>query len=99
MTTASTVLNHVVLMKFHDRGDAVRAAELLLGLKETVPHIRTLAVALDELDTSVSYDLCMTSTHDSASELEAYQRHAAHRAVAGWLVPRLAARAVVDYKA
>ncbi|MBF6331176.1 Dabb family protein [Nocardia transvalensis] len=90
-------LTHVVLMKFHDRADAKQAADLLGGLTDSVPHIRSLHVALDELGTDVSYDLCLTTTHDSAMELTDYQHHPAHREVAAWLVPRLAARAVVDY--
>ncbi len=91
------MLTHVVMMKFHDRRDAAAAAKLLIELEGAVPPIRSMAVALDELDTANSYDLCMTTTHDSASELAAYQKHPAHREVAEWLVPRLAARAVVDY--
>ncbi|MGC4992304.1 Dabb family protein [Nocardia salmonicida] len=30
--------------------------------------------------------------------MAAYQQHPAHREVARWLVPRLAGRAVVDYR-
>ncbi|WP_306362273.1 Dabb family protein [Nocardia sp. CC227C] len=90
-------LTHVVLMKFADRADSERAAELLRGLAGEVPHLRSLSVALDELGTDVSYDLCLVTTHDSGAELLAYQGHPAHREVAAWLVPRLAARAVVDY--
>ncbi|MCM6771929.1 Dabb family protein [Nocardia sp. CDC159] len=90
-------LTHVVLMKFRDRTDAKQAAELLGGLPDRIPDIRTLHVALDELGTEVSYDLCLTTTHDSQAELTGYQHHPAHRELAAWLVPRLAARAVVDY--
>ncbi|MFF0493694.1 Dabb family protein [Nocardia sp. NPDC004068] len=91
-------LTHVVLMKFTDRADAREAAELLGGLPARVPQIRTLHLALDELATPVSYDLCLTTTHDSETELTGYQAHPAHREVAAWLAPRLAARAVVDYR-
>lgn len=97
--SAVAALTHVVLMKFHDRRDAEQAAKLLIGLEGVVPQIRSLAIALDELGTSVSYDLYMTTTHESESELADYQQHSAHREVAEWLVPRLAARAVVDYRA
>ncbi|MFE9581526.1 Dabb family protein [Nocardia sp. NPDC006044] len=97
MPTDNPRLTHVVLMKFHDRADAKQAGELLSALDGTVPHILSLTIALDELATPVSYDLCMTTTHLSAAELTAYQQHPAHRELAQWLVPRLAARAVVDY--
>ncbi|GAB2680361.1 Dabb family protein [Nocardia goodfellowii] len=85
-------------MKFHERGDAQQAAKLLTGLRSTVPEIRSLTLALDELDTPVSYHLFMMTTHNSESELAAYQRHPAHREIAEWLIPRLVSRAVVDYR-
>ncbi|MEV6278888.1 Dabb family protein [Nocardia sp. NPDC051832] len=93
-----SMLNHVVLMKFHNRDDAHEAAKLLTALTTTVPEIRSLTVAVDELATPVSYDLFMQSTHTSRSDLTAYQQHPAHREVADWLAPRLAHRAVVDYE-
>ncbi|MEV0545589.1 Dabb family protein [Nocardia salmonicida] len=98
MPTSDQVLTHIVLMKFQHRADAHQASALLSALDGTVPHIRSLTVVLDELDTPVSYDLCLTTTHTSESELAAYQQHPAHREVARWLVPRLAGRAVVDYR-
>ncbi|MFI6866053.1 Dabb family protein [Nocardia sp. NPDC050406] len=91
-------LTHIVLMKFHDRADAEHAAKLLAELDSAVPQIRSMTVALDELATSVSYDLYLATTHASEAELLEYQQHPAHREVGAWLVPRLAARAVVDYR-
>lgn len=96
--SATSTLTHVVLMKFHDRRDAEQAAKLLADLEAVVPQIRSLTIALDELDTPVSYDLYLATTHESEAELTAYQQHSAHRKVAEWLVPRLAARAAVDYR-
>ncbi|MFI6043809.1 Dabb family protein [Nocardia sp. NPDC051321] len=96
--TATDPLTHVVLMKFHNRGDAAEAAARLTPLADSVPGIESLTVALDELATPVSYDLVLTTTHSSSAELVAYQQHPAHRAVGEWLAPRLAARAVVDYR-
>ncbi|UGT44150.1 Dabb family protein [Nocardia yamanashiensis] len=90
------VLTHVVLMKFHERADREEAARLLTALPAAIPHLRALRVTLDALGTPVSYDLCLITEHDSESELLAYQQHPAHRELAGWLVPRLASRAVVD---
>ncbi|WP_326822139.1 Dabb family protein [Streptosporangium sp. NBC_01756] len=91
------MLTHVVLMKFTDRTDAVTARDLLEGLAGKVPEIRSLSVGLDIVGSEVSYDLCFTTTHDSAAELRGYQEHPAHLEAAGWLRPRLAARAVVDH--
>ncbi|SEG54836.1 Stress responsive A/B Barrel Domain [Thermomonospora echinospora] len=92
------MLTHVVLMKFTDPADAPEAKERLEGLVGTVEQITSMTVGLDLLHTDVSYDLCMTTTHDSVEELRAYQGHPAHLEVAGWLRPRLAARAVVDHE-
>ncbi|MEU8900324.1 Dabb family protein [Nocardia sp. NPDC048505] len=92
-----SVLTHVVLMKFHDPADAAPAARLLADLTASIPQIRSLAVAVDALRTPAAYDLYLSTTHASESELSGYQEHPAHHAVREWLVPRLAHRAVVDY--
>lgn len=91
------MLIHVVLMKFHDRADAAAARDRLLALVGVVEHIRSMAVELDVIESPVSYDLCMTTSHQSPEDLAGYQKHPAHLEVAAWLHPRLAARAVVDY--
>lgn len=91
------MLTHVVLMKFDDETDARKAADLLEALPPVVPAIRTLDVRLDELRTEVSWHLLLTTTHDDVEGLRAYQTHPAHLELGGWLRPRLAARAVVDY--
>jgi hypothetical protein len=91
------VLTHVVLMKFTDPADAPEAKRLLDGLPAEVPEIRALTVGLDVVRSAVSYDLCMITEHESVEDLAGYQAHPAHLEVAGWLRPRLAARAAVDY--
>ncbi|MGW4368901.1 Dabb family protein [Nocardia takedensis] len=91
-------LHHVVLMRFTDRADAPEARRRLRAMAPHVAQIRDIAVELDEGGTAVSYDLCLTTVHDSAAELRGYQDHPAHREIAAWLTPRLAARAVVDFQ-
>ncbi|MFC4121618.1 Dabb family protein [Nonomuraea zeae] len=92
------MLTHVVLMKFADRDDAAKAKDLLEGLRGRVEQIRELTVGLDVVGSPVSYDLCMTTVHDSPEGLRGYQEHPAHLEAAAWLRPRIAARAVVDYE-
>ncbi|GAA4080341.1 Dabb family protein [Nonomuraea soli] len=92
------MLTHVVLMKFTDPADAATAKDLLESLEGAVPQIAAIHVGLDVVGSPVSYDLCMTTTHDSLEALRGYQEHPAHLELAGWLRPRLAARAVVDYE-
>ena len=90
------MIRHVVLMKLHDRSDAVEAKERLESLVGRVPELRTMEVDLDVLGTEASYDLCLVTTHDSAEDLDAYANHALHLDFRSWVGPRLAGRVVVD---
>lgn len=92
------MLTHVVLMKFRDAADAAQGKRLLEGLAERIEEIRGLTVGLDVTRAEVSYDLCLTTLHATADELRGYQEDPAHLEVAGWLRPRLTARATVDYE-
>ncbi|MEV4840441.1 Dabb family protein [Nonomuraea sp. NPDC049486] len=92
------MLTHVVLMKFTDPADAPEAKERLEALAGRVPQIRELSAHLDVVHSPVSYDLCLVTTHESADELRGYQQHPDHLELAGWLRPKLAARAVVDHE-
>jgi ABC-type antimicrobial peptide transport system ATPase subunit len=92
------VLTHVVLMKLTDHADAAEAKQRLEALVGAVPQLRTLDVRLDTLRAEDAYDLCLTTTHDSAADLRGYAEHPAHVALLGWLRPRLTGRAAVDYE-
>lgn len=92
------MITHVVLMAFTDRADAAEAKRRLEALIGAVPALRTLHVGLDAVGAPGSSDLCLTTTHASAEALREYQEHPAHAEVLGWLRPRLASRAAVDYE-
>lgn len=92
------MITHVVLMKLSDRADAAEAKRRLEGLRGQVTALRTLDVALDALGLEGSYDLCLTTTHDSPEALREYAADPAHVAVLDWLRPRLTARAAVDHR-
>ena len=92
------MVTHVVLMKFADRADAAEAKRRLERLAGAVPALRTLDVRLDTLAAEGAYDLCLTTTHDSAADLRGYAEHPAHVELLGWLRPRLTGRAAVDYE-
>jgi hypothetical protein len=83
-------------MRFTDPADAPEAGRRLGQLASLVGEIRSMTVGLDVLGTPVSYHLSMITRHDGPDELAAYQRHPEHLALAEWLRPRLADRAVVD---
>ncbi|TXS08130.1 Dabb family protein [Streptomyces sp. ms191] len=84
-------------MRFTDSADASQAAERLRRLADSVPQIRSLDVGLDITHSEQSYDLALTTRHSDPAELAAYQNHPDHLALAAWLRPRLAHRAVVDH--
>lgn len=85
-------------MKFYDRADAPEAQRRLEELPAAIPALRTLRVDLDTLALDGSWDLVLTTTHDSAERLRAYQEHPAHTAFLGWVRPRLEGRAAVDHE-
>jgi hypothetical protein len=85
-------------MKLADHADAAEAKQRLEALVGEVPQLRTLDVRLDTLRAEGAYDLCLTTTHDTAADLRGYAEHPAHVALLGWLRPRLAGRAAVDYE-
>ncbi len=92
------MITHVVLMKFADPANREEAKERLEALAAEIPQIRSLHVGLDVVGSPVSYDLALTTTHESVDELKAYQGHPVHEAFGGWLRPLLDARVVVDYE-
>ncbi|MFG2867516.1 Dabb family protein [Streptomyces sp. NPDC048338] len=91
------MLVHIVLMRFTDFADAPQAAERLRRLTDSVPQIHSLDVGLDITGAEHSYDLALTTRHTDPAALAAYQNHPDHLALAAWLRPRLARRAVVDH--
>jgi hypothetical protein len=85
-------------MKFTDASNAEEAKKRLEALPADIPQIRTLHVGLDVVHSDVSFDLCLTTTHESVEELKGYQSHPVHVEFGGWLRPLLTARNVVDYE-
>ena len=85
-------------MKLTDRAEASEAKRRLEALPALVAELRTLRVDLDTLGLDGSSDLVLVTTHDSADGLRAYAEHPAHQELLGWLRPRLAGRAAVDYE-
>jgi hypothetical protein len=90
------LITHIVLMKFADQTNLAEAKKRLEALPADIPQIRSLTVGLDVVGSEVSYDLALTTTHDSLEELKGYQSHPAHVEFGGWLRPLLTSRVVVD---
>jgi len=93
------LITHIVLMKFADPSNRDEAKSRLEALAPQIPQIGTLHVGLDVIGSEVSYDLALTTTHDSVEDLKGYQGHPAHVEFGGWLRPLLTSRVVVDYDA
>jgi hypothetical protein len=91
------MLTHVVLMRLFDAADAPRAQELLAGLATEIPQVRSLVNGTDVGHGPHSWHLALITTHDNAGDLAAYQAHPRHQDVVGWLGPRIAERAIVDF--
>lgn len=85
-------------MRLTDRAEAPEAKRRLEALPAAIPDLRTLRADLDTLGLDGSSDLALVTTHDSVDGLRAYQEHPAHQDFLGWLRPRLAGRAAVDYE-
>ncbi|CAB4863730.1 unannotated protein [freshwater metagenome] len=92
------MITHIVLMKFADPANRDEAKSRLETLASQVPQIKTLHVGLDIVGSEVSYDLALTTTHDSVDDLKGYQSHPDHVEFGGWLRPLLTSRVVVDYQ-
>jgi hypothetical protein len=80
-----------------DRAEAPEAKRRLEALPAAIPALASLRVDLDTLGLDGSSHLALVTTHADAGALRAYQEHPAHQEFLGWLRPRLAGRAAVDY--
>lgn len=90
------MIQHVVLLRFHDASHAPEAKRRLEALPAGIPQIRTLSAGLDVVGSDVSWDLALVTTHDDLDALRGYQQHPAHEEFGSWLRPLLSARAAVD---
>lgn len=97
------MLEHVVLWKFADTAagqtreeNIARARAELLGLVGVVPQIREMWVSRDMAHTPASYDLMLRARFDSFADMEAYQVHPAHVAVANFVRGVVTSRVVLD---
>jgi hypothetical protein len=99
------MIKHVVMWKFKDiaegRGrheNLQQARDMLMGLADKIPEIRTLEVGIDLVHSPQSYDLALIAEFDSAADLEMYRDHAEHQRVVRFLRTVHAGRVVVDYE-
>jgi len=95
----SFVITHVVFFKLKDRSpNAIeKAAEVLRGLENKVPVIKSMEVGVDVVRSERSFDICLTVRLASLADLDIYQRHPEHVKVAEYIATVRDAVAAVDY--
>ena len=97
------MIKHVVMWKLSpgvEPGDPrlAQAATDLAALVGVVPGLLDLSFGADLSRQDASWDMALSSTHESAQALGAYQAHPAHLAVIELLQGVFAERAVVDFQ-
>jgi len=99
------MIRHIVCWKFLDSAggttraeNLVRAKSMLDHLTEKIPEILSLEVGIDTTGGPASFDLSLSGTFASRSDLEAYQRHPEHLNVVKFLRLVQSEKAVVDYE-
>lgn len=90
----------MILFRLKDRSreNIGRVRDMLLTLADTVPVVRSLEAGVDFLHLKRSYDIALTVRLDSRADLDAYQRHPAHLAVAEYIKEVRDAVVSVDYE-
>jgi hypothetical protein len=99
------MIKHVVMWKlkdFAEEADKARNAKRikieLEALKNTIPQIFHLEVGINFLESDAASDVVLFSVFKNEKDLELYQNHPDHRAVAEFIGKVKEDRTVVDYK-
>ena len=92
------MITHVVAFTFTTTSDRDEAKTRLEALPAQIEELRSLTVGLDVVQSPVSADLVLISTHDDLAGLRAYQTHRVHEEFATWLAPLLSAKTAVDFE-
>lgn len=99
------MIKHVVMWKlkeFAEDADRARNAKRikieLEALKNTIPQIFHLEVGINILESDAAFDVVLFSVFKNEKDLEVYQNHPNHRAVAEFVGKVNESRIVVDYK-
>lgn len=95
-------IRHVVMWKMNGADAAERAAQaaevarLLRELDGVVPQLKAVWAGANDAYVNANWDVTLVSEFASIADLEAYQVHPAHEAVAGYIRSVAASRAAVD---
>ena len=98
------MIKHIVMWKIKDSHNGESKSEIiehvkniLEELKSKISEIIEIEVGLNFNPSEAAYDVVLYSTFNSREDLEIYQKHPDHLAVAGYISEVRTARTVVDY--
>lgn len=96
------MIKHIVTFKFSGeaaerRQIAQRFKEALEALPSQIEQLRSIEVGIN-INPQESWDLVLTATADTLSDVAAYSAHPAHVAAVKIIAPYKEARACVDYE-
>ena len=95
------MLKHVVCWKFKEENkkeSMQKVREMLLALPAKIPFIRSLDVGVNvNTSDAATFDMALVTEFDSQEDLNAYQVHPDHQAVAKFVATVCTDRSVIDY--
>lgn len=98
------MIKHVVMWKlkdFAEGADRARNAKRvkieLEALKKLIPQLWHIEVGINCMESDSSFDVVLYSVFKNEKDLETYQKHPDHRAVADFIGKVREKRVVVDY--
>jgi len=95
------MIKHIVMWNLKDENKEKNALEIktrLEALKEVIPQIGSIEVGRNFNDSDVAFDLVLYTEFKTKEDLEIYQNHPAHKAVAKFVAEVRTARVVGDYE-
>jgi hypothetical protein len=99
------MIKHIVLWKLKPSAEGssaepnARAVKARLEtLRGRIPGLRHLEVGIDCNRSEAAYDVALYSEFETRADLDAYQAHPDHQAVAAFIARVRAERVVVDYE-
>jgi hypothetical protein len=78
--------------------NAILIKEKLENLKSIIPNIVELRVGLNLEDVPANFDVALHSLFENMDDLNFYQKHKDHEAVANWIGKIRETRTCVDYE-
>ncbi len=99
------MIKHIVLWKLksiaegnNKQQNAEKMKQDLEALKNKISFIRRIEVGINAIPSDAAFDIALYSEFDNERDLEQYQKHPDHLAVADFVAKVRESRVVVDYR-